>query len=165
MAAQRRPKGLVYEIHAEVDAETGRGRLVTPAHDTDARIQPLCVPDAPHKAHGKAKQMNDREQGGEREREQSDPRFVYGPTIIDGYRICGPGCKRPGRRNDGTIFCAKSSNCSDKCSCQLFSRDRKASPQRPESYRHEAAKGTKVQEDRSRRYVCFCVSGLPKSST
>lgn len=82
------------------------------------------------------------------------------PTILDGYRLCGPGCDRPAER-DGDIWCLTAKSCEKReCECHLFSRDKDAPPQDPDSWRHEAGPRDKMRKDDDRIYRCFCVENI-----
>lgn len=83
---------------------------------------------------------------------------------IDGRRVCGEGCRKPARW-EGDIWCNESDACAGSggdCSCALFSRDPDSSPLRPESWTFEADTGDEIENNRLRRYRCFCarVKGL-----
>jgi len=94
----------------------------------------------------------------ERELFTSDSERI--PTIIDGYRFCGPGCNRPGE-GSGDIWCVTAKPCEKRgCACHLFSRDKDASPQDPDSWRHEADPRHKIPKGDDRIYRCFCVEDL-----
>lgn len=94
------------------------------------------------------------------QREEDDLSALYeraaaGEVLIDGYRLCGPGCSSPDPADNS---CKDHQDCVDRgCHCHLFSRDEDAPPQDPDSWKHRAKPDEPHDDVRGQVFRCFCV--------
>jgi hypothetical protein len=89
------------------------------------------------------------------------PSEVVGMVLDTSYTICGSGCWLRDKIVEGQkeeVWCVNDSPCATLgCECHLFSRDLDESPQDPDSWKHVAEPGQKMQKDNTQAYHCFCV--------
>jgi hypothetical protein len=89
------------------------------------------------------------------------PAEVVGMVLDTSYTLCGPGCSLRDKIVEGQkeeVWCMNDSPCVARgCECHLFSRGLDDPPQDPDSWKHVAEPGQKMQKDNTQAYHCFCV--------
>ena len=81
-------------------------------------------------------------------------------VILDGYTFCGASKKKL-IYNQGYVWCEGNSKCKNSsCSTRLFSRDKEAPKNEPDSWEFEAKSNIKIPVKEARIYHAFCVNEI-----
>ncbi len=81
-------------------------------------------------------------------------------VILDGYTFCGASKKKI-RFDEGLVWCEGNTQCKDQhCSARLFSRDKDAPENEPDSWEYEAKSNIKIKAKEARVYQVFCVNKI-----
>ena len=81
-------------------------------------------------------------------------------AILDGYTFCKTSKKKV-IYNNGFVWCEGNTKCKDKtCSTLLFSRDKEAPQNEPDSWEFEAKSNIKIRAKEARIYYAFCVDKI-----
>lgn len=81
-------------------------------------------------------------------------------VILDGYQYCGTSKKKVIHDN-GLVWCEGNWKCKkDSCSTRLFSRDKEAPQNEPDSWEFEAKPNIKIRVKDARIYRTFCVDEI-----
>ncbi|WP_299223479.1 hypothetical protein [uncultured Psychroserpens sp.] len=81
-------------------------------------------------------------------------------VILDGYQFCSASKKKVIHDN-GFVWCEGNTQCKNKaCSTRLFSRDKEAPQDEPDSWEFEAKSNIKIRAKDARVYHAFCVDKI-----
>jgi hypothetical protein len=81
-------------------------------------------------------------------------------VILDGYHFCSASKKKL-IHNNGFVWCEGNSKCKNSsCSTRLFSRDKDAPQNEPDSWEFESKPNIKIRIKDARVYCVFCVDEI-----